>query len=152
VYGCLNPSGTPYKLGSATLCIGTTHAGPFALAGNDVAYGADTCGVDTSSTQVVVRSLSSGRTVRTAPATSAPLVEQEGGLHSLVVKTDGAVAWIAIEQSLGNHQRVLQVFRDDRRGVKLLDSGLEVAPTSLKLHGSRLTWRHAGQLRSATLR
>jgi hypothetical protein len=150
-YGCLKPAGAEHELGSMRPCIGATHAGPFALAGDDVAYGAETCGVDDSSTEVIVRSLNSGRALRRQPATSRSLVEQEGGIQSLVVKSDGSVAWIATEQSLGNRSRLLQVFKDDRRGLKLLDSGLQVLPSSLRLHGSKLTWRHEGELRSATL-
>jgi hypothetical protein len=151
-YACLDSSGKTYKLGSATLCIGGTRAGPFALAGSDVAYGATSCGIDFSSTEVIAMSLVSGRTIRKAAATNKSLVEQEGGLQSLVLKADGSVAWIATEQSLGNHQRLRQLFRDDRSGLKLLDSGLGVLPSSLKLRGSQLTWRDNGISGRATLR
>jgi hypothetical protein len=151
-YACLYSSGESYKLGSATLCIGAVRAGPFALAGGDVAYGATSCGIDFSTTEVIVRSLVSSRTLRKAPATNMSLGEQEGGLQSLVLKADGSDAWIATEQSLGNKQRLLQLFRDDKSGLKLLDSGLGVPPSSLRLHGSQLTWRHDGTSRHATLR
>ncbi len=151
-YACLRPTGPSYKLGSVRLCIGTTYAGPFALAGDVVAYGAKTCGVDFSSTEAVARNLKTGRVLHREPATSHTLVEQEGGLQSIVVKPDGSLAWIATEQSLGNERRLLQVRKDDRGGDRQLDSSLAVTPSSLKLHGSRLTWRDAGELRSATLR
>jgi hypothetical protein len=151
-YGCSRPTGPTYKLGSVKLCIGATRVGPFALAGDVVAYGSETCGVDSSSSQAIARNLESGHTLRREPATSRTLVEQEGGLQSIVVKADGSIAWIAAEQSLGNHGRLLQVRKDDRGGDTLLSSSLAVLPSSLKLHGSRLTWRDAGKLRSATLR
>jgi hypothetical protein len=150
-YACLDSNGKTYKLGSATLCIGGVRAGPFALAGGDVAYGATSCGIDFSSSELIVKSLVSGRTLRRAPATNTSLVEQEGGVRSLVLKADGSVAWIATEQSLGNHHRLLQLFKDDKGGLKLLDSGLSVAPSSLKLRGSQLTWRRDGTSRHATL-
>jgi hypothetical protein len=151
-YACLDSSGKSYELGSATLCIGGTRAGPFALAGRDVAYGATSCGIDFSSTEVIVESLVNGSTLRNAPATKTSLVEQEGGVQSLVLKADGSVAWIATEQSLGNRRRLRQLFKDDQTGLELLDSGLGVLPSSLTLRGSRLTWRDAGTSRHATLR
>jgi hypothetical protein len=151
-YGCSRPTGPTYKFGLVKLCIGATRVGPFALAGDVVAYGSETCGVDFSASQAVSRSLESGHVLRREPATSRTLVEQEGGLQSIVVKPDGSIAWIATEQSLGNHRRLLQVRRDDRGGDTLLSSSPTVLPSSLKLHRSRLTWRDAGKLRSATLR
>jgi hypothetical protein len=151
-YACLDSNGKTYKLGSATLCIGGVRAGPFALAAGDVAYGATSCGVDFSSSEVIVRSLVDGHTLRHAPATNRSLVEQEGGLQSLVLKADGSVGWIATEQSLGTHQRLLQLFKDDNGGLKLLDSGLGLLPSSLKLSGSQLTWRDNARSRHATLR
>lgn len=151
-YACLEPTGPSYKLGSVRLCIGATRAGPFALAGDVVAYGSETCGVDFSSAEAVARNLKSGHILHREPATSRTLVEQEGGLESIVVKPDGSIAWIAIEQSLGNDRRLLQVRKDDRGGDTLLSSSRAALPSSLKLYGSRLTWRDAGKLRSATLR
>jgi hypothetical protein len=151
-YACLRPTGPSYKLGSVRLCIGATFAGPFALAGDVVAYGAKTCGVDFSSSEVIARNLKTGGVLHREPDASNTLVEQEGGLRSIVVKLDGSIAWIATERSLGNHRRLLQVRKDDRGGDTLLSSSLAVLPSSLKLHGSRLTWRDAGKLRSATLR
>jgi hypothetical protein len=151
-YACLDSTGKTDKLGSATLCIGGTRAGPFALAGSDVAYGATSCGVDFSATEVIVMSLVSGHAIRKAAATDKSLVEQEGGLQSLVLKANGSDAWIATEQSLGNHQRLRQLFTDDKRGLKLLDSGLGIVPSSLTLGGSQLTWRDNGISRHATLR
>jgi len=151
-YACVRPVGPAYKLGSVRLCIGATRVGPFALAGDVVAYGSETCGVDFSSTQAVARNLENGHILHREPATSVSLVEQEGGLQSIVVKADGSMAWVATEQSLGNQRRLLQVRKDDRGGDALLGSSLAVLPSSLRLHGSRLTWRVAGKLRSATLR
>ncbi len=150
-YACLESSGKTYRLGSTTFCIGGTRAGPFALAGSDVAYGATQCGVDNSSTEVIVRSLLTGQTLHNTAATNQTLVEQQGGLQALVLKADGSVAWIAYEQSLGNGGRLRQLFRDDRSGLKLLASGLGVRSSSLALHGSLLRWRENGISRHATL-
>jgi hypothetical protein len=64
----------------------------------------------------------------------------------IVVNTVGSVAWI---------QRVegfYSVRRFDRRGrVALGGPGTTQRITSLRLRGTRLTWRRAGRLRSASL-
>jgi hypothetical protein len=71
---------------------------------------------------------------------------------SIVIKPDGAVAWIARMSSLGGGHPELQVLAANAgASARLLDSGDGVAPASLRLHGSRLTWKHGGQVRSATL-
>jgi hypothetical protein len=42
--------------------------------------------------------------------------------------------------------------RSSRVGPRLLDSGRTIDPRTLKLSGSRLSWRHGKKLRRATLR
>jgi hypothetical protein len=64
----------------------------------------------------------------------------------IVVNAQGSLAWI---------QRVegfYSVWRFDRRGrVALGGRGTTARITSLRLRGTRLTWRRAGQLRSSSL-
>lgn len=152
VYACVRQSKTSYRLGATGICIGTQRAAPFALAKDQVAYGLTECGVDSSSTQIDVRNLTTGKLLTSDPDVNAALVEAYGVVTSLVVKADGAVAWIATESSLGNHARVTQVWRHDRRGLVMLDSGSGVKPASLKLHRSRLRWRHGSQTRRSSLK
>jgi hypothetical protein len=126
-------------------------AGPFALAGTVVAYGLESCGVDTSSAEVVVTRLTTGRQVHRDPMVSTGLVEQHGSPTAVAVKRDGSDAWIGVERSITG-QQLIEVHRHDGRGPALLDSGHQVKPASLALHGSRLSWRHGSHTRHATLR
>jgi hypothetical protein len=149
-YACAFGVGKSYKLGATKLCIGTSLAGPFALAGTVVAYGLESCGVDTSSTEVVVKRLTTGEQVHRDPMVSTGLVEQHGSPTALAVERDGSDAWIGVERSITGRQ-LIEVHRHDGRGPALLDSGDSVQPASLALHGSHLSWRHGTQTRDATL-
>ena len=86
------------------------------------------------------------------PATTNIGVEGFQSIDSLVVKADGAVAWIATANSIGKPTFVRQLQRLDTRGFAVLDSGRDVNAASLRLHGSRLSWKHATAVRTATLR
>jgi hypothetical protein len=152
VYGCVLQTGTVWKLGSAGICNVTPCADHFALAGTVVAYGLNRFGIDTGTTTVVVRRLVSGHVVHQDAATSRGVVEGYGSAKSLVVKTDGSDAWIGVDNSIIGHGRVIEVHRHDGRGTALLDSAASIEPASLKLHGSRLTWRDGGATRQSTLR
>jgi hypothetical protein len=128
--------------------------GPIALAGKNVAYGYTTYGVDTVSAQVIVRRLSDGRQLRSAPATHGGLApESLQSVDAIVVKPDGAVAWITGATSLIAHgANATEVARDDARGSSVLDSGSGIDVRSLRLHRSSLSWRDGSRMRFATLR
>jgi hypothetical protein len=75
---------------------------------------------------------------------------------SLVLSSDGAVAWIATnflgEVCGPEHPRpTIEVRLADRYGLHVLDSGQGVVSTSLRLSGSTLEWVDAGRARSAAL-
>jgi hypothetical protein len=124
-----------------------------ALAGVDVAYGVTRSEVDTISAQVVVRRLDDGRTVHDTNATTRALgPEFFESVGAVVVKADGAVAWIATGGSIIRQGRETELDRIDSRGEATLDTGSGIETSSLRLRGSRLSWRHSGASRSATLR
>jgi hypothetical protein len=155
VYGCSATTRRTTRLGRSNRCIAASRAGPAAVAVELAAYGLESCGVDTGSGEVVVRRLSDGRGLRTLDATQGPRrPESYQSVSSIVVRRDGAVAWVARASSLGGGgQSSLQVLAADAgSGARLLDSGAGIAPASLALHGSRLTWKDGGQSRSASLR
>jgi hypothetical protein len=123
-----------------------------ALAGAVVAYGLESCGVDTGSAVVIVERLATGRKLRTLPATTGALApESYQRVGSLVVRPDGAVAWIGTASSIVRSSRSIEVHRADGRGQVELDSGLAIDPSSMRLHGTTLSWRHADLVRSASL-
>lgn len=151
VYGCSVRGGRTFKLGQHTTCIGTSRADPVTVAGPYAAYGLATCGVDTGFTEVVVRNLADGTRLRAAPATSPPGPESYQSVDSLVLSSDGAVAWIGTGSSIVGKHSLTEVRRADRAGDVLLDSGAAVGTRSLRLRHSRLTWKHGSTTRSATL-
>ena len=153
VYGCSRRTALRTKLGKSRICISALLVDPVVVAGNDVAYGAETCGVDTGNTQVIVRRLTDGKQLRAESAVTGQVgVESYEFISSMVVKPDGAVAWIAHARSLaGKGPNPIEVHAADAHGTSLLDSGPAVAPDSLRLRGSKLTWTHGGAVRSATL-
>jgi hypothetical protein len=74
-------------------------------------------------------------------------------VDAVVVKRDGSVAWTANGGSIlsGKPPR-RQVNRIDKSGYDLLDSHRNIRLHSLKLSGSKLTWRDGSATQSATLR
>jgi len=153
VFGCSTTGTRSFRLGAAARTIHQGRAGPVALAGVDVAYGLTEFGVDTVSAQVIVRNLRSGAQLRREPATTHALgVEFFQSVAGVVVKPDGAVAWIGHGGSVihaGSGET--EVNRADARGRALLDSGNGIDAGSLRLHGSTVSWRHGAMTRSATL-
>ena len=148
MYGCDRHTHATTKLGVTTNCIATDRVDHVALAGDVVAYGVDRCGVDTGSTTVMVRRLSDGKRLAGYAAVMGPIgPESYESVGSLVVKPGGAVAWIATANSIIGHGTRIEV---DANG-KVLDSGGAIDRSSLRLHGSTLTWRDGPATRSAAL-
>jgi hypothetical protein len=150
-FGCAAGAGSPLRLGKTTNCISSDLVGPVVVAGDIAAYASERCGVDTGSTQVLVRNLRTGKRLSASPAVTVPGPESFPSVDSLVARSDGAAAWIAEAKSLGNHQRNVELRRIDARGESLLDSGAAIGLRSLRLRGARLTWLHSGQPRTSTL-
>jgi hypothetical protein len=152
-YGCALRTGKQYRLGQLASCVGSDRAGPFALAGELVGYGSERCGIDTGVSQVIVRNLADGRQLRAEPALTGALgPESYVSVDSAVLRADGAVAWIATGGSIVARGRTREVHRADATGRAVVDSGTAVDPSSLRLHGLRLTWKHGHAPRSAELR
>lgn len=126
--------------------------GPVVVGGKNAGYGLTRFGVDTVSAQVVVRDLADGKLLHVASAASRILVESFQSIDSLVLKSDGAVAWISEIGSVISRTRYLEVHRLDALGSALLDSGPGIVGRSLRLNGSTVTWRDGSRTRSATLR
>ena len=151
VYGCAAGSKRTYQLGAGSRSFRGSGDGPYALAGRVVAYGESFQGVDTRTASVVVLRLSNGKQLHSDPATSHNLVESVQSVKRLVLKADGAVAWSATDTSIIGRGTELEVNKHDGRGYSLLDSGARVDVNSLRLHGSRLSWRDGTSTRTSTL-
>jgi hypothetical protein len=151
VYGCARGGQPSIRLGARRSCIGAERIGPVTVTGSLAAYGSEVCGVDTGLTRVVVRRLTDGRQLHSSPATGPVGPEAYETVDSLVLKGDGAVAWIATGFSLGRRDAVVEVWRSDRHGTARLGSGAGTRPRSLRLTGSRLRWRDGSRTRTAAL-
>ena len=152
VYGCAAGGARSYRLGQQTTCIMSARVAPVTVAGRLAAYGLEQCGVDTGFTEVVVLRLTDGTVLHEPAATSPAGPESYQSVDSLVLRPDGAVAWIGTGSSLGTGARLTEVRRLDRRGEALLDAGSAVRTRSLRLRGSQLSWLHGAARRTATLR
>jgi hypothetical protein len=154
VYGCIKATGKRRNLGGAGFCnLPAGRVAPVRLAGDLVAYGVETCGVDTGSSTVVVRNLATGRRLADLPAFMLSLgAESFVSVQALVLRHDGAVGWIAGGQSIVSHgPPSYEVHRFEGGTSSLLESGTAISPSSLRLAGSRMTWRDGGVTHSATL-
>jgi hypothetical protein len=108
---------------------------------------------------VQVRDLRTHRLIHSSPtSTSEPppsKVIGNGPTEGIVVKPDGAVAWIAVD---GSHPyspslppTVYQVWKIDRTGRHLLAMGPQIAPSSIALSGNTVYWTDGGAPASAPL-
>lgn len=83
-------------------------------------------------------------------------------IDSLVLKSDGAVAWTAVNFPAPSPTRgascgtqiapVTEVRRHDQRGLDVIATGAGIVPGSLRLTGSTLSFTDDGRLATATLR
>jgi hypothetical protein len=152
VYGCSAARGRSFRLGHASRAVAEARVGPVAVAGDLAAYGLQSFGVDTVSTTVVVRRLTDGTEVKELRATHAVGAEAFQSIGSIAVLANGAVAWIGSEHSIVGHRSAIEVHAAGAGGDRVLDSGPNIDPASLRLHGSRLSWVDGGATRHATLR
>jgi hypothetical protein len=151
-YGCVVGRAGKIRLGAVGLSPGRAHIEAVRVAGRIAAYGLLRSGVDTGVAIVNVRRLTTGKLLAQRPATTRVGVEGFRSVDSLVLKSDGAVAWIATARSIGPPKFIRQVQLLDGGGFRRLDSGPEVVASSLTLHRSRLSWKHGAATRTATLR
>lgn len=101
---------------------------------------------------VVVVNVESGRTVTSAP--TGRLLNPDGpdsGIGpttALVLRSDGAVAWIARDIDSPSAE-TLEVWVDKTRKRKQLATGTSIRADVLKLSSSSVTWTQGGKLRRA---
>jgi hypothetical protein len=152
VVGCAGGSQRRFVLGRSGICIGATRVAPVRVVGVLAAYGAERCGVDTGSTQVIVRRLTDGAILTQTLATST-LIGPESYVQvtALVLARDGAAAWISTGASIVGHRHIDEVHAYEHGALHRLDSGAAIDLYKLKLSGSHLRWKHGASWRTATL-
>jgi hypothetical protein len=101
---------------------------------------------------VIVRNLQTGRILHKAPTGAKekdhPKFIGDGPTTAIVVKADGAVAWILDTVQSENRY---QVHALDKTGERTLAVGSNIDPNSLALAGSTLYWTQNGKSESASL-
>ncbi len=158
VYGCSYGHRSAYSLGLPYVATSTGANGVRmeTLAGPIVAYEATSASgaqgqATTISWRVVVRDLRSGRVLHSVPTGTPkanPFAVGVGPTLVIVVKSDGAAAWIA---QAPPYEGTYQVHAVDKSSNRLLASGADVDPSSLAIAGSTLYWTQGGKPESATL-
>jgi hypothetical protein len=159
MYGCSFAHGRSFRLGTTAEALHQSRVQLVVVAGADAAYALASSGVDTVSATVVVRRLTDGRRLGHFAATRSGLVEGFQSVTSLALKSDGAVAWIGVAHSIVSHREVIEVHAAGASSSgpgsgsanQMLDSGPAIAPQSLRLRRSTLTWRHGRETRHAAL-
>ncbi len=161
IFGCARGRKRSYVLGETPnfTSVGGQGIDHEILAGTMVAYeeisaGEMPEGEGRASWLVLVRDLRNGRWVHRAFTGVArkPKNEGVGPLSALVLKSDGSVAWIAKVGDLSGYvPPEYEVHALDKRGSRLLASGTDIAPSSLTLKGSALSWMQHEQLFSTVL-
>jgi hypothetical protein len=167
VFGCDYAHKVAYVLGvqmggcSAEGCQGIVHE---TLTGAFVAYAEISStgsgrGPETNRSRslLIVRDLRSGRVVRKLP-TGTSTEPREVGLGeplSLVVKSNGAIAWIVSkfdsECPTAPTTQCYEVHVADRRGTRVVAASTEIDPLSLALARSTVYWTQGGKPESAAL-
>jgi hypothetical protein len=79
------------------------------------------------------------------------LVESYQSIGSIVVKRDASVAWIGSEHSIVGRGSRIEVDQVQHGKRAVLDSGSGIVGSSLRLRGSRLSWRHGSTIHAATM-
>lgn len=119
-----------------------------------VAYSITSMGIDSGGSGISVKNLRTGAETQTYGAVTLPPFrgpETFTSIAKIVLQDDGNVAWIGREVSIGNQTPRLQVELGNSAGLSVLDEGPDIAPDSLSLDGSTLTWSNAGVTRTAEL-
>jgi hypothetical protein len=109
----------------------------------------ETIAAETARDDIVVRNLLTGRWVHKLPVGGKRQLGGNGSVGSMVLKQDGAVAWIV---RIEGANPVLEVWAADTKGLRVLASGATITPGSLRLRGSILSWVNGGVAARATLR
>ncbi len=169
VFGCTYTHRRAYRLGPPPYSDpqGSGGVEHVTLAGSMVAYTESSSGpiesdAGSGGTWVYVRDLRNGRLLHKLlsgiqlqphpPGYSKGV----GPVISVVLKSDGAVAWIAYDflrtvASGSLHPSYFDLYAAEASGERLVAAGTEINPFSLALAGSTLYWTQGGRPFSAAL-
>jgi hypothetical protein len=154
-YACLLRTGATLRLpGGGQPTVAIESLSDFALAETVLGYAQSSFGVDSGCTGITVLDVAHRHTLRSLPEVGCTVdagFVQVGNVSGLVVTPRGSVAWIV---SRGRHGAESFAVHDAPASAPpaLLDQGPAIAPFSLRISGSLLSWQDGTQHRSAQLR
>ena len=130
--------------------------GPWALGGRYVAYAYDEeeAAGGESNDEIHVVDLRTGKQKQGAREAAKGSKQNESRVHSIVVKPNASVAWIASFHSDDFDHVIFQVWAIEAGKRRKLDQGQSIRPHSLALsaNGETVYWRTGSETRSAELR
>jgi hypothetical protein len=152
-YACLLRSGATARLPRGQAA-GPESLGNFALGESVVGYSSYSFGVDSGCTSITVFDVAHRRTLRAIAQVGCTVDAgfiQLGSVSGLVVTPRGSVAWIVSRGRRGAES--FEVHAAQASGpVSLLDQGPAIAPGSLRLAGSEVSWQDGTRRLTAKLR
>ncbi|MGI8593734.1 MAG: hypothetical protein ACR2ML_05105 [Solirubrobacteraceae bacterium] len=83
------------------------------------------------------------------PSDQSDASDPSTSIGSIVLRRNGAVAWIGAQDDGAKLRQVRRIGAD--RSFSVLDTGADIAPESLALSGSTLYWLKAGVPRTGML-
>jgi hypothetical protein len=125
--------------------------GGFELAGAIVGFTEAQFGVDSGTTRLVIADVARGRVLRSIAGgnyVDAGFVLAEG-ISRFVMTPTGAVAWVATRSKAGQLTGVTVSAAARAGAPAVLDEGLGIDPSSLRLAGGTVSWSDGGVLRTA---
>jgi hypothetical protein len=100
---------------------------------------------------IQVRDLRTGAFAHRRVFPGATLQPYYSRFADLELKDNASFAWIAVHHGMGGQPVGIEVWALDGLGRRMLDSGADIGPASLRLEDSTLKWEKGGVERSATL-
>ncbi|MGV1047940.1 MAG: hypothetical protein ACOYD4_05380 [Solirubrobacterales bacterium] len=125
------------------------------LKGPFVAYAWTATALDSSASGVTVINIRSGKVHRRAAALFDAHLSAWQEVSALELKADGDFGWIGQGRGVGAPDGSIvqrEVSLSEPGGSRPLEIGLQIAPRSLNLRGSILSWMASGTTHSETLR
>ncbi len=156
-YACAYGASRVYELGPTPYSTSSASGGVqhVVVAGTVVAYETERFSDEgetllSARNLVIVRELRNGRILHRVPTgpSEPPDRVGKGPATAVVVKSDGAVAWIV---PTGIAPSTYEVRAVDKAGERLLAAGTDIGPTSLAVAGTTVYWTQEGRPMSAQL-
>jgi hypothetical protein len=123
------------------------------LAGPFVAWVFECTAAGPCTGSIQVRDLRTGAFAHRRVFPTSPLQPYYSRFTDLELKDNASFAWIAVHHGMGGTPEPLgiEVWALDGLGRRMLDTGTDISPTSLRLEDSTVKWEKGGVERSATL-